>query len=147
MKEGMTINFNAPIINNGGTINGNIYYPHGYEARWQQEAEERKEPLTVEVLKRKVDSIRSLITDGRLWFPVCKYMMWEGLCVDGDFTDAVEKLHSIYPDVKLNAKDLSSLNTDSLRKPLEQWDFKDSQFKIETTFNKYRNIAQALYGL
>lgn len=111
------------------------------------EGKAKSELLTEESLKANVDIIRNRIENGRLWFPVCKYMMWKGLCPEGDFTTAIEILKHIYPEVSLNAKDLSSLNVLSFRKPLEEWDENDCPLKDRTTFNKYKNIATLLMNL
>ena len=107
--------------------------------------EKAAEPLTIEMLKEKVDLILNRIENGRLWFPVCKYMMWEGLVGEDDFKAAVEMLQGIYPDVAFNVKDLSSLNCMSFRKSLDEWDRNDAP--VSNAFMKYKNIAEALYHL
>lgn len=126
-------------------VKGDQINDYGVKVVYGSEKKKEEGPLTIERLKEKVDCIRNRLESARLWFSVCKYMMWEGLCADGDFVDAVEKLQPIYPEVKFNAKDLASLNVLSLRKPLEEWRCDDSPFKDETTFNKYKNIADTLY--
>lgn len=109
-------------------------------------AEKEKEPLTEELLKQKVEAARNLIDKARLWFPVCKYMMWEGLVPEGDFEAALAMLQGMFPDVSFDPKDFSSkLNVGSFRKPLSEWVDDDSSPVHNTTFSRYKNIAELMY--
>lgn len=136
----MGITVNGTLIVKGDQLNDDavkIVHNHGG-------GNAKKEPLTVERLKENVDAVLERIENGRLWFSVCKYMMWENLCADGDFVAAVEILKPLYPDVAFNAKDLASLNVMSFRKPLAQWDANDCPMKDLTTYNKYHSLAMLL---
>lgn len=137
---GITIYGNI-IVKGDQIFDGGIKIVKGYKE------EEMKEPLTEEKLKEDVDFIIKRLENGRLWFPVCKYMMWRGLCAEGNFTAAVEILSRLYPHIALNAKDLTSLNVLSFRKSLAEWDLKDSPIKDFKTFNKYKDIASILMSL
>lgn len=137
----------------GITVNGNILvkgdqiFDGGIKIVNGEKEKEKKEPLTEEKLKENVDYVIKRLENGRLWFPVCKYMMWGGLCSEGDFTSAVEILSRLYPNISLNAKDLSSLNVLSFRKSVEKWDENDCPIKDLKTFYKYKSIATLLVSL
>lgn len=103
-------------------------------------------PLTEEALKTKVDSIRNRIDKDRYWFPVCKYMMWEGMVAEGDFNAAREIIQRLF-NADINPKDLSiNMNVMSFRKSLQEWSMSDAPVS-GSTFNKYKSIAEALYSL
>lgn len=137
---GLTVNGN--VIVKGDQLFDNSVKIVKYEGEAQKE-----EPLTEEVLKERVDFVKSRITNGRLWFPVCKFMMWKMLVPEGDFGSAVEILERLYPEEKLNAKDLASLNVLSFRKELAEWDENDCPLKDRTTFHTYKNIAELMMSV
>lgn len=119
-------------------VNNYNYYGQG------ERENEKKHPLTEEELKAKVARVRKHIgTSNRLWFPVCKYMMWGKMVVEGDFNTAVAKLKELYPELNLNADDMSSLNVLSFRKSLDEWDIENAPVK-GATFNKYYTIAELM---
>lgn len=134
----------------GITVQGNLIvkgdqiFDGGIKVVRYGTTEEENEPLTMETLKEKVTLLRSRIENSRLWFPVCKYMMLENLCAEGDFVEATEKLKTLFPDEEFNAKDLSRLNVMSFRKPFAEWDEEDSPIKDRTTFFKYKSLGDAL---
>lgn len=133
----------AIFIHNGGDIieSGAIKIENHYGS--DDKKQHSEEVLTEEELTRKIDFVRSRITTNRLWFPVCKYMMWHKIVSEGDFKAAVEIVQRLYPDVKLDAKDLSSLNVQSFSKGLDVWNEKDAPVR-GMTFNKYYCIAQMM---
>lgn len=102
-----------------------------------------EQPLNEDTLKKKTDKLKDQITTNRLWFPVCKYMMWKKMVGDGDFNSAVSILQRLYPNLKLDAKDLSSLNVLCFTKELEEW--KDEDAPVHgNTFSRYYSIAQLM---
>lgn len=104
------------------------------------------EMLTEELMRDKIDSVRNIIDTQRMWFPVCKYMMWEGLVAEGDFSGALKMIQSWYPDVVFDAKDLSThMNVGCFRKALTEWVDDTGAPVHNSTFNKYRNLAETLY--
>ncbi len=136
VKEGGMVIVKGDFIENGGLkiVNSTT-------------KEEKKVPLTEELLKEKVEHIKSRIDNGRLWFPVCKYMMIEKLVPEGDFEKAAEILKRLFPEITINTKDLATLNVLSFRKKPEEWDENDSPIKDRTTFFKYKNIAELLFDM
>lgn len=100
-------------------------------------------PLTDAELMAKIERVRQKITTKRLWFPVCKYMMWRKMVADGDFTAAVKKLDELMPGLKLDAHDLSKMNVQSFRKTLDKWDADDAPV-ANSTFTKYIVIAEMM---
>lgn len=134
----MDITVNGSVIVHGDQIlDGGIKIVHEGSAR------RKKQPLTEKTLKENVDLIRSRINNGRLWFSVCKHMMWQKLVPEGDFQTAADILQRLYPGLTLNAKDLSSLNVQSFRKHVSEWTDADAPVS-GTTFNKYMTIALTL---
>lgn len=101
-------------------------------------------PITEEQLVEKVNFVRDKIGNSqRLWFPVCKSMMWHKLVPEGDFNGAVAILERLFPDLKLNAKDLSSMNVFCFQDDLEKWT--DEKAPVHgATFNKYYSIAELM---
>lgn len=100
--------------------------------------------LTEDELMERVANVRTLIGNtNRLWFPVCKYMMWRKMVPEGDFNSAVKIIEKLYPEVSLNPDDLSSLNVLSFKKTLDEWDVTNAPVK-GTTFNKYYTIAELI---
>ncbi len=134
-------------VNGNITVKGDQIFDGGIKVVHQYGQAEKKEPLTEERLKEKVSLIRNKLENGRLWFPVCKFMMWEKMVPEGDFDAAAEIIKRLFPDVSLNAKDLSSLNVFSFRKELKEWNQEDSPIKDRTTFYRYKGIADLLYEL
>lgn len=134
----------------GITVQGNLVvkgdqiFDGGVKIVKCSQADEAKQPLTLEVLREKVSMVRNRIENGRLWFPVCKYMMLEGLCAEGDFQEAASRLTELFPEVEINAADLSRLNVLSFRKPFDEWQEDDSPIKDRTTFFKYKSLGQLL---
>lgn len=128
---------NCDIIEDGGV---KIVKNYGTEEK------KNKKPLTEEELKEKITFVRPKIGDRhRLWFPVCKYMMWNKMVSDGDFDSAVAIISRIMPEEasNLNAKDLSSLNVLCFAKELEEW--KDADAPVHgSTYNKYYVIAELM---
>lgn len=136
VKEGGIVIVKGDNIENGG-----LKIVYGNEA---QEGKKTKEPLTEEELMRKIERVRSHIgTTNRLWFSVCKYMMWGRMVSDGDFGTAVAILERLYPELKLNSDDLSSLNVLSFKKEVKDWDPLNAPVK-GATFNKYLIIAELM---
>lgn len=138
----ITLSDNAIYIQKGDIIEaGGIKIVHGTEKKTGLKQ------ITEEELMNSVAVIREKLEHQRHWFCVCKYMMWGGLCVEGRFDQAVEILSRLYPDVKFNDKDLSSLNVESLRDTPDKWNKANSPFTNMTTFNEYRHIANILYNM
>lgn len=132
----VVVNKNCDIIESGGL---KIVKNYG-EAK---EENKMVVPLTEDELKRKIDFVRSKITSNRLWFSVCKVMMWNKMVSDGDFASAVAIIERLYPDVKLNAKDLATLNVCCFRKGLDQWTDDDAPVH-GAVFSKYYSIAELM---
>ncbi|MCQ2220453.1 MAG: hypothetical protein MJZ12_03615 [Prevotella sp.] len=98
--------------------------------------------LTKEGLKKKIDKVHPHIKNSRLWFSVCKYMMWEHMCAEMDFEGACEILLELYPNLTLDAKSMQKLNVFSLKEELDDWKFEyDQPFKDEKTFEEYKFVA------
>lgn len=106
------------------------------------EGKRPEEPLTDAELKEKIERVRQYITTKRLWFPVCKYMMWRKMVAEDDFVAAVEKLEAIYPGLGLDAADLARLNVLSFRHTIDKWDAENSP--VGKTFGKYLIIAELM---
>ena len=138
----MEIKDGGIVIVKGDNIeNGGLKIVYGNEAH---EGKKTKEPLTEEELMRKIERVRSHIgTTNRLWFSVCKYMMWGRMVSDGDFSTAVAILERLYPELKLNSDDLSSLNVLSFKKEVKDWNPLNAPVK-GATFNKYLIIAELM---
>lgn len=136
-------------VQNGGVViikgdnieNGGLKIVKNYGG--SEEQKKAEEPLTDMELMEKIERVRQKITTKRLWFPVCKYMMWRKMVADGDFTAAVKKLDELIPGLELDAVDLSKLNVLSFRKRFEEWDINNSPVK-NTTFSKYLVIAEMM---
>lgn len=135
-------------IQNGGMViikgdnieNGGMKIVKNYGGT---EGDAKEKPLTDAELKEKIERVRSRITTKRLWFPVCKYMMWRKMVADGDFAAAVAKLEQLYPGLGLDANDLSKLNVFSFRKTVDKWDPNDAPVS-NTTFSKYLVVAEMM---
>lgn len=98
--------------------------------------------LSEEELKKKIDKVLPHIKNARLWFSVCKYMMWEHMCAEMDFEGACEILLKLYPNLTLDAKSMQKLNVFTLKEELEDWEYEyDQPFKDEKTFEEYRFVA------
>lgn len=140
IQSGATlIQKNCDIIENGG-----VKIVNNYGAGGKQEKDEK--PLTEEELVEKIRFVRPKIGKShRLWFPVCKYMMWHSMVGDGDFVTAVAILERLYPELHLDADDLSSLNVLSFSKTLKEWNPNDAPVK-GAYFSKYFLIANLLGG-
>ena len=139
VKEGGIVVIHGDNIEAGG-----LKVVHQYGSG--SSAPKKNEPLTEDELREKVESVRQHIgTIKRLWFPVCKYMMWHSMVGDGDFVTAVAILERLYPELHLDADDLSSLNVLSFSKPLKEWNPNDAPVK-GTYFSKYFLIANLLGG-
>lgn len=137
IKEGGLVIIKGDNIENGG-----IKIVKGYET--SVDKLEKEKPLNEDELRRRVDSVRTHIgKTNRLWFPVCKYMMWRKMVPEGDFSSAVKILEKIYPELSLNADDLSTLNVLSFNKSIDDWDPTNAPVK-GTTFNKYYTIAELI---
>ena len=93
--------------------------------------------------KRVAEARETLITSNRLWFVPCKWLMWKGFVKGGDFRSAVSMLQEHFPDLKLDAKDLSKLNTDCFSKPFSQWSEGSSSVKGKV-YEKYHALAAFL---
>ncbi len=141
MEKFMEVKEGGIVIVKGDNIeNGGLKIVYGSDAS----EERKKEPLTEDELKRKVERVLTHIgTTNRLWFSVCKYMMWGRMVSDGDFGTAVSILERLYPHLKLNADDLSSLNVLSFKKEVKDWDPLNAPVK-GATFNKYLIIAELM---
>lgn len=140
IQSGATlIQKNCDIIENGG-----VKIVNNYGAGGKQEKDEK--PLTEEELVEKIRFVRPKIGKShRLWFPVCKYMMWRKMVIEGNFEGAVSIIARLMPEEasNLNAKDLSSLNVLCFEKTLDAW--KDEDAPVHgTTFNKYLVIAELM---
>lgn len=137
VKEGGLVIIKGDNIENGG-----LKIVRGYDL--SADKSENAKPLTEDELMQRVEGVRSHIgKTNRLWFPVCKYMMWRKMVTDGDFQSAVRILERLYPELSLNADDLSSLNVYSFKKPLDEWEPTNAPVK-GTTFNKYYTIAELI---
>lgn len=138
IKEGGIVIIKGDNIEDGGL---KIVKNYGGVAN---EGEKKVKLLTEDELREKVARVRTHIgRTNRLWFPVCKYMMWRKMVADGDFVTAVAKLESMYPELKLNADDLSSLNALSFTKRVDEWDPENAPVH-GATFSKYLTIAELM---
>ena len=136
IKEGGIVVINGDNIEAGGLKVVNQY---GQHAKMPEDGK-----LTEDMLKDKVERVMLLITNKRLWFSVCKYMMWKGMVADGDFKSAVDIIDRLFPNLGLDAKDLSKLNVLSFSKELSQWNPKDAPVQ-NTVFSKYYLIANQMF--
>lgn len=103
-------------------------------------------PLTEEELKRKVDIVLPCIKSARMWFSVCKYMMWRHMCAEMNFKDACDILIHLYPELKLDYTKLRDLNVFSLKEELDDWKYEyDKPFKEEDIFEQYKFVATKMY--
>lgn len=98
IKDGGIVVINGDNIEAGGM---KIVHHHG---GGNGDAPKGNEPLTEEQLRGKVERAMPFITTKRLWFPVCKYMMWRGMVAEGDFKTAVDKLNASFPILVLMPK-------------------------------------------
>lgn len=136
-------------IQNGGMViikgdnieNGGLKIVKNYGGA--DKTKKQEEPLTDVMLMEKIDRVRKHISAKRHWFPVCKYMMWRHVVAEGDFVMAAAKIETLYPDVKLDASDLSRLNVLTFRKSLDKWDANDAPVG-NGAFNKYMMIAELM---
>lgn len=136
IKEGGIVVINGDNIEAGG-----MKFVNQYGRVSQKTPDER---LTEEVLKDKIERVICFIENKRLWFSVCKYMMWRKMVAEGDFKTAVDIIDRLFPNLGLDAKDLSKLNVLSFSKELSQWDPKDAPVK-NTVFSKYYLIANQMF--
>lgn len=138
IKDGGIVVINGDNIEAGGMKVVNQY---GSSANKPQE-----EKLTEEQLRDKIERVRPFIENKRLWFPVCKYMMWRKMVAEGDFKTAVDILDRLFPEPKLGLdyKDLSKMNVDSFSKELSRWDPKNAPVS-HTIFSKYYLIANQMF--
>lgn len=135
-------------IQNGGMViikgdnieNGGLKIVKNYGGA--DKTKKQEEPLTDEELMEKIQRARRHITNNRLWFPVCKYLMWRKVVAEGDFVSAASKLESLIPDLSLDAADLAKLNNLSFRKTLDKWDEDDSP--AGKNFGKYLIVAELM---
>lgn len=125
-------------IENGGL---KIVKNYGQDAT---EEKKTKAPLTDAELMEKIERVRKHIgTVKRLWFPVCKYMMWHRMVAEGDFVTAVAKLEELYPGLGLSAHDLSKMNALSFQKTSDKWDANNAPV-ANATFGKYMAVAELM---
>lgn len=115
-----------------------------YEFNNGGKAKKYEGKLTKDILKQKVDKIMPLILSKQMYFVVCKYMMWENLCHEGEFQDAIDILEELYPGLGLSYTNIIALNKGSFRKTLDEWSLSDCPFKQESTFEKYEELAYLL---
>lgn len=135
---GITVNGNI-IVKGDQVFDGGVKIVKNYGG-----ADESDRPLTDAELQEKIERVREQIGNTkRLWFSVCKYMMWRRMVADGDFVSAVAKLEELYPGLALDAADMSKLNVLSFRKKVDEWDINDAPVK-NTTFSKYLSIAEMM---
>ena len=92
---------------------------------------------------RVAEARKTLITAKRHWFVPCKWLMWKGFVREDDFCTATNMVKEHFPDLELDAKDLSKVNTDCFRKPFSVWS-KDSSSVKGRTYAKYHNLAAFL---
>ena len=98
----------------------------------------------IEELKRKVDMVLPQMTTQRNWFPVCTYMMQAKIVDEGDFKTACSILSQLYPETKLNAKDLASMYTSYVQKPIEEWTIEKNPFNSDNIFKRLHEIGMTL---
>lgn len=88
--------------------------------------------------------------NARLWFCLCKAMMWHGDAVDGDFHGAVARLRQAFGGKlpgEIDAKDISRLNVLSFSYSLDRWNQEDSPFKRGNDYLQYHGLATMAYKL
>lgn len=98
--------------------------------------------LTAEVLRKRLDAVMPFIKISRHWFGVCKVLMEYKEVGDGDFEGALVLIGGAYPEGiphGPSAKDLSSLNVQSWRKEIDEWDEKDSP--VTKGYSAYLTVA------
>lgn len=135
-------------IQNGGMViikgdnieNGGMKIVKNYGST---DADKPQKPLTEEELKEKVDFVKPKITAKKLYFSVCRYMMWRKMVPERDFKGACAILEKLYPGLGLDADDLDSYYVLSFRKPLDEWNVDDAPVHGKT-FNKYYTIAELM---
>lgn len=139
---GITVNGNI-IVKGDQVFDGGVKIVKNYG-----KADAEPEALTEEMLKDKIESVMNLIEKDRYWFPVCKYMMWEGLVAEDDFDGALALIQKHFPDVAFDPKDLSTkMNVGCFRKSLAEWVDDEDAPVHNKTFNKYKSIAEAMYHI
>lgn len=129
------------IIKGDNIENGGLKIVKNYGGG-ENDAPKTEKPLTDEELKERIERVRRHITINRLWFPVCKYMMWRKMVAEDDFVAAVEKLQTLYTNLKLDAADLARLNVLSFRYTLDKWDANNSP--VGKNFGKYLIVAELM---
>jgi len=145
MSKTMEVNDGGLVIVNGDQMfDGSLKIVYGGEGASKKKHEDDEPPLTDEELKRKCDGVRSRIgnTD-RLWFPVCRYIMWRKRVAEGDFDSAVAIIERLYPGLKLNADNIAENYAFSFTKTLDKWDPQNAPVR-GTTYNKYYSIAELM---
>lgn len=88
--------------------------------------------------------------NARLWFCLCKAMMWREDAVDGDFPGAVARLRQAFGGelpCEIDAKDISRLNVLSFSYTIDRWNQADSPFKRGNDFLQYHGLATMAYKL
>lgn len=136
IKEGGFVVIKGDNIENGGL---KIVKNYGSGA----EGAKAEKPLTDEELKEKIERVKKHLTNKRLWFSVCKYIMQRHMVGDGDFVSAADKIEELYPGTNLDPDDLSRMNVMSFRKSHDNWDINNAPVK-NTTFSKYLVIAELM---
>lgn len=140
VKEGGLVIIKGDNIENGGLKIVKDYRGAGGEGC---EGNKKEKPLTEEELKKKVDFVKPRIKVKKLYFSVCRYMMWRKMVPERDFQGACEILERLYPGLNLDPDDLDSYYVLSFRKTLDEWNPEDAPVHGKT-YNKYYTVAELM---
>lgn len=141
----MNVNAGGMVIIKGDQINsGGMKIVKVYGGESEKKEKDEYKVLTEEDLKRKIEFVKPHIgTTKKLYFSVCRYMMWCKMVPERDFAAAVEILNRLYPELNLNADYMGTLYVASFRKKLEEWNPQDAPVK-GVTYNKYYTVAELM---
>lgn len=92
-------------------------------------------------LRQKIEHVLPFIKISRHWFSVCKVLMEMKEVGQGDFEGALTLIGAAFPEgipKCPTAKDLASLDVQSLRFAVERWDEKDSP--VQKGLSAYKTV-------
>lgn len=134
-------------IHDGGLkIVGTQTYGSQTDEDENQALQHTNEPITYENLQERLVVVAPRIGNSkRLWFCVCKFMMWREIVAENDFLKACSMLNETY-NLNLNYRDMEAINVDCFSKSYDQWC--DEKAPVHgKTYQKYITILELLYAL
>lgn len=94
-------------------------------------------------LREAIEEVLPVLTQKRLWFPIVKVMMDNGLVPNGDFAGAKAMIERAFPEglaPGIDAADLSRLNVQSFSRPVRGWDAANAPVQ-GNVYEKYHSLA------